>query len=661
MLHVAGWTGCGAFRQASSALRGVLAIFPKKFELEVLEFPTRDEYMEWLPKNRETIGAPTHATSPLVWFENGNVLGGRDDTVAWCKKLFGVADIPFSPPVRVRNDDGIGAEHDYEYDLVVIGGGSGGLACSKEAIAKNDNLRVAVLDFVKPSPQGSKWGLGGTCVNVGCIPKKLMHTAALLHNYSEDAVSYGWPASHGKHSWSTMVTHVQDHIKSLNFQYRVSLREKGVTYLNKLGRFVDPHTLETTDAKGNKKNITSARFVVAVGGRPSPLSCPGGELAISSDDVFSKEDAPGKTCVIGAGYVALECAGFIAGLGDKPHVHKKCCDDDDCQDHHDHDHGHDHGHEHEHGHDHGHDHDHGDGGCCGGGSCGDGCGDGKCGDGKCSSSSNVVVLVRSILLRGFDRDIVTSVRDSLVAHGVRIEDEVLPTSIARLPSGKLLVEMSNGKSEEFDTVLVATGRYADTVGLNLEAAGVATGKNGKIPCSNEQTNVPHIYALGDVVEGVPELTPSAIMAGKLLARRLYANSTEVMDYTTVPTTVFTPLELGTVGLTEEKAIEKYGEEDVDCYISSFKPLEWTICDDNHSTACKFKIVFQKSTNKVLGIHIAAPNSGEIMQGFAVAFRKGLTVEDILTTVGIHPTTAEEFTTMEILKSTGATGEKAGGC
>ncbi len=150
------------------------------------------------------------------------VLGGRDDTIAWCRKMFNNIDSAPSTPTLVQNDPW-NKDHGFEYDLVVIGGGSGGLACSKEAIKINADLRVAVLDFVKPSPAGSKWGLGGTCVNVGCIPKKLMHTAALMQSYASDATSYGWQGGFQKHSWEVLTSHVQDHIKSLNFGYRVSV------------------------------------------------------------------------------------------------------------------------------------------------------------------------------------------------------------------------------------------------------------------------------------------------------------------------------------------------------------------------------------------------------------------------------------------------------
>jgi thioredoxin reductase (NADPH) len=223
--------------------------------------------------------------------------------------------------------------------------------------------------------------------------------------------------------------------------------------------------------------------------------------------------------------------------------------------------------------------------------------------------------------------------------------------------------MSNGQSDEFDTVLAAVGRKPDIAGLGMDAAGsvpVVLGPSGKILCTNEQTSVPHIYAIGDVVEGAPELTPVAVQAGRILARRLFASSSELMVYKNIATTVFTPLEFGTVGLNEEEAIAKYGAENIDVYMSSFKPLEWSIVHDYEELQCLAKVIVDKNSNdKVLGMHIAAPNAGEIIQGFAVAFRKGLYHKDLLETVGIHPTTAEELCGLEISKSSGKDTKKAG--
>jgi len=196
----------------------------------------------------------------------------------------------------------------------VIGGGSGGLACSKKAAQLGK--KVAVCDFVKPSPIGTEWKLGGTCVNVGCIPKKLMHQAALLGEGMKDSESYGWAPSERKHDWAQMVQNVQDHIHSLNFGYRSELMENNVKYLNAYASFIDPHTVETVNKKGKKEIITADQFVIATGGRPRYPDIPGArELCITSDDVFSMKAPPGKTLVVGASYVALECAGFIHGVG----------------------------------------------------------------------------------------------------------------------------------------------------------------------------------------------------------------------------------------------------------------------------------------------------------------------------------------------------------
>lgn len=210
-------------------------------------------------------------------------------------------------------------------------------------------------------------------------------------------------------------------------------------------------------------------------------------------------------------------------------------------------------------------------------------------------------------------------------HGARIIKGVTPTAIEKLPSGRLLVRYSTGDSEEFDTVLCAVGRYADTDALGLDTLGVAKARSGKLACTNEQTNIPHVYAIGDVVEGAPELTPVAILAGKLLARRLFGGSSECMNYKSVATTIFTPLEMGTVGLSEEEAIASYGEAAIDCYVSSFTPLEWSIAGKSGDLTCYAKIVVNKlENNKVLGLHIACPNAGEIIQGFALALKKGIT-------------------------------------
>jgi len=483
------------------------------------------------------------------------------------------------------------------YDLLVIGGGSGGLACSKAAAALGK--KVAVCDFVKPSPAGSTWGLGGTCVNVGCIPKKLMHQAALIGQSLKDAESYGWTVASPSHAWETMVSNVQMHIKSLNFGYRSELMSTGVKYYNAYATFVDPTTVEAVDKKGKTTTITADHFVIATGGRPTMPDIPGAEHCITSDDVFAMTTPPGDTLVVGASYVALECAGFIHGVGYKTSV-----------------------------------------------------------------------IMRSIPLRGFDQQMAQQVKKYMEEEGISFVGAV-PTSVEKLPSGKKKVswKCSDGSEGcgEYDTVLVAIGRDVCTGSIGLDKTGVSTSAKGKIPTVNEQTNVPHIYAIGDVIDGAAlsppsnttELTPVAIQAGKLLAARLYAGGTASMDYQGVATTVYTPLEYGCIGLAEEDAEKLLGKDNVEVFHSYYKPLEWSL-PHRGDGACYAKLVCNIADDlRVVGFHVCGPNAGEMTQGFAVAMKCGATKKDFDNTVGIHPTTVEEFTTLTATKRSGVSAEKAG--
>ncbi|XP_008069852.1 thioredoxin reductase 3 isoform X2 [Carlito syrichta] len=443
----------------------------------------------------------------------------------------------------------------HDYDLIVIGGGSGGLACAKEAAILGK--KVMVLDFVVPSPQGTSWGLGGTCVNVGCIPKKLMHQAALLGQALHDSRKFGWEYNKQvKHNWETMTEAIQNYIGSLNWGYKLSLREKAVAYVNSYGKFVEHHKIKATDKKGQESCYTAAKFVIATGERPRYLGIQGDkEYCITSDDLFSLPYCPGKTLVVGASYIALECAGFLAGLG-----------------------------------------------------------------------LDVTVMVRSILLRGFDQEMAEKVGSYMEQHGVKFLRKFVPVMIQQLEKGlpgklKVLAKSTEGPEaveEVYNTVLLAVGRDSCTRKIGLENIGVKINeKNGKIPVNDtEQTNVPYVYAIGDVLEGKPELTPVAIQAGKLLARRLFGTSLEKV------------------------------------YHTLFWPLEWTIAGRDNNT-CYAKIICNKSDHdRVIGFHILGPNAGEITQGFAAAMKCGLTKQLLNDTIGIHPTCGEVFTTLETTKSSG---------
>ncbi|NXI71406.1 TRXR2 reductase, partial [Anseranas semipalmata] len=480
-----------------------------------------------------------------------------------------------------------------EYDLLVIGGGSGGLACAKEAA--QFGRKVAVLDYVEPSPQGTKWGLGGTCVNVGCIPKKLMHQAALLGTALKDAQHYGWNIAHPvHHTWSVMAQAVQNYVKSLNWGHRVQLQDKKVKYFNMKGSFSDPHTIRGLTKGGKETILTAEKIVIATGGRPKyPTHIAGAlEYGITSDDLFWLKESPGKTNtklpVFVFYHVSLECAGFLTGIG-----------------------------------------------------------------------LDTTVIMRTIPLRGFDQQMASLVTEYMESYGTRFLKKCIPTKVEKLESNRLQVTWKNTDSgaeetDSFDTVMWAVGRAPDIETLNLETVGVQTNsETGKIIVdASEATSVPHIYAVGDITEGRPELTPTAIAAGKLLARRLFGQSSELMDYDNVPTTVFTPLEYGCVGMSEEKAVQCYGADNIEVYHAYYKPLEFTVAERD-ATQCYMKMVCSREREqRILGLHFIGPNAGEVIQGFALGIKCGATYPQLMKTIGIHPTCAEEITKLHITKRSG---------
>jgi len=394
-----------------------------------------------------------------------------------------------------------------------------------------------------------------------------------------------------------MVGSVQKHIKSLNWGYKSDLIKLKVKYFNSYATFKDAHTIQLDNGKGLIETVTADKVIVAVGGRPSYPGIPGDkEFGITSDDIFSKKTAPGKTLVVGASYVALECAGFLTALG-----------------------------------------------------------------------YDTTVMVRSILLRGFDQDMANRIGAYMESHGTKFIRSAVPVKLEKPdPAGKTIVTFEkegNLLQEEYDTVLFAIGRYAITKDLNLESVGIKLEKdNYKIKVNDlEETVVPHIYAIGDVIHGKLELTPVAIKAGKLLAYRLFGGKTEKMDYVNVPTTVFTPLEYGSCGLSEEDAKAKFGAENISTFHTSFQPLEWAYNKMRPEGDCYVKVLVHKpDNNRVVGFHICAPNAGEVTQGVGIAMKCGVTKELLDSCVGIHPTVAEDCIGLQYTKEENPDAEK-GGC
>eukprot|EP01016_Furgasonia_blochmanni_P050690 TRINITY_DN786_c0_g1_i8.p1 TRINITY_DN786_c0_g1~~TRINITY_DN786_c0_g1_i8.p1 ORF type:complete len:525 (+),score=113.49 TRINITY_DN786_c0_g1_i8:457-2031(+) len=511
-------------------------------------------------------------------------------------------------------------------------------------------LKTILFDFVDPSTQGTTWGLGGTCVNVGCIPKKLMHQASLHGENVLATRDYGWNfgklndpmieddeelhknfISHFK--WEKLVQSVQTYIKSLNFGFRSELREVGIPYVNAMAAFWDKNTLIYTNKKADLQKafesnqiddslgkITADNIIIATGGRPTfltdemCLNC--AKYAISSDDLFSLKKPPGKTLVLGGGYIGIECAGFLAGLG-----------------------------------------------------------------------FPVTLMNRSRPLRIYDKDCSDVVLNYMKEiQKIEIIPNALPYEIQKNEeTGKLLIkwrESGDGpeRQEEFDTFLVAIGRTANTRSLNLERAGVVINERnlkvkGGYNNEFEQTSVSNIYALGDVLDQAPELTPVAIKSGRFLAHRIAERRKNpdakmedmkkyLMNYEQIPTTIFSPIEYGFVGLSEEEARKKYGDENIECYHSTFTPLEESVLTRMNKEAMYIRkksyaklVVNKLDDERVLGVHFVGPNAGEVIQGYAVALRANVTKRVFDDTIGIHPTTSEEFTLMRITKSSGESSEK----
>jgi len=437
-----------------------------------------------------------------------------------------------------------------------------------------------------------------------------MHYAGLIGaKLHHDAKKYGWalPEAGVKHNWEQLVETVQNHVHSLNFSYRSGLRSAKVEYINAHAAFKGANTLEYT-VKGELKTLEAEHILLSVGGRPViPEDVPGArEFAITSDDIFSREQVPGKTLVVGASYIALECAGFLTELG-----------------------------------------------------------------------YDTTVAVRSILLRGFDRDAADKIEQVMKCNGTKFVHK-LPTEMTKKmgDDNTITVKFSDGTVDEFNTVLYATGRYADTHKLNLEAAGVTTLKNGKFEVNeNEQTNIPSVFAIGDILQGRPELTPVAIKTGELLAKRLFANSKQLMNWDLIPTTVFTPVEYGTIGLSEADAITRYGADNIRTYLTEFTGLEQAAAhrtkhisqqadefDVDMPPTSFAKLVCLKTENeKVIGFHYVGDNAGEITQGYAVALKLGATKADFEDTLSIHPTDAESIIQISVTRESGESWTAAGGC
>lgn len=444
-----------------------------------------------------------------------------------------------------------------KFDLIVIGGGSGGLANAQRAAEYG--AKAAVIE---------NGPLGGTCVNVGCVPKKIMwytgHAAHQLHN----AADFGFDVTVAGHDWSVVKKRRDQYIARLNDIYFKNLEKRGVSLVRGTARMKNAHVVDVDGL-----DYEAGHIVIATGGYPRIPDIPGSDLGINSDGFFELPERPQRVALAGSGFIAVELAGVFNALG-----------------------------------------------------------------------SDTTVLVRyESVLRRFDQMLQDETMQAMKHNGIRIEAHCVPESVRRDPDGLTLVAEDGREFGTFDALVWAIGRAPNTAGLNLEAAGVDMDGPGFVPTDEYQaTNVEHIFALGDVT-GRTALTPVAIAAGRRLADRLYGGMADRhLDYENIPSVVFSHPPVGSVGLTEAEAREKFGGA-TKSYQTRFVPMQYALGENKSYTA--MKLVTQGDDERVVGCHIVGDGADEMLQGFAVAIRMGATKQDFDDTVAIHPTSAEELVTM----------------
>jgi len=441
----------------------------------------------------------------------------------------------------------------FDFDLFVIGAGSGGVRTARMSASYGARVAIAEDRY-----------MGGTCVNVGCVPKELYSYAAHFRYDCSDSKGFGWQGNLPAFDWNVLRDNKTAEIRRLNGIYDKLLDGSGVTLYNGRVRLLDKNTV----AIGDKK-VTSEKILIATGGWPFVPEFPGSDLAVTSNEIFDLPTFPERILVVGGGYIALEFAGIFAGLG----------------------------------------------------------------------SDTTLSYRGNIPLKHFDKDL----SEKLFLESQRHINMLMNSNVQEIvkKDNGLQVIFKEGNTISVDCVLYATGRKANTENLGLENTRVSLEPGGAIAINDQfETTEPGIYALGDVV-GRIALTPVAIAEGMVLASNLFKNTNKTMDYSNIATAVFSHPNVGTVGLSEEQARANYN--DIEVYESDFRHLKHTISGNPERTY--MKLIVDKATDKVLGMHMMGADAGEIIQGLAVAMQCGVTKAQLDSTIGIHPTAAEEFVTM----------------
>ncbi|EME69014.1 glutathione reductase [Paramagnetospirillum caucaseum] len=442
----------------------------------------------------------------------------------------------------------------YDFDLITLGAGSGGVrACRMAAQA---GRKVAVVESSR---------VGGTCVMRGCVPKKLLVMGARFAEDLTDSLGFGWSMEGADFDWARLVSAKNEELQRLEGVYMRLLKESGVTVVEGRGTLLNAHAVQV-----GLKVITAETILVATGGRPALPEVPGIEHAVTSDQALDLMQLPERVVIVGGGYIAVEFAGIFNALG----------------------------------------------------------------------VGVTLVLRGDTLLRGFDGDIRATLAEEMTDKGVTLRTTTQVRAIERRGHG-YGVELSDGQILDADLVMYATGRVPNTEGLGLEQAGVMLNSKGAIMVDAlSRTSVRNIWAVGDVTDRV-NLTPVAINEAMAFVRTAFLGQSTAMDYDNIPSAVFSLPPVGTVGLTEAEAARRFGA--VDVYLSRFKPMRNILAGRDERTM--MKLVVDRATDRVLGVHMVGADAPEIVQGFAVALKCGATKAQFDATVGIHPTSAEEFVTM----------------
>ena len=451
------------------------------------------------------------------------------------------------------------------YDYIAIGGGSGGIASVNRAASYGK--KCAIIEAKH---------LGGTCVNVGCVPKKVMfygaQIAEAINHYAPD---YGFDVDVKKFDFAKLVESRQAYISRIHTSYDNVLAKNNVDVIRGFAKFVNKNTLEVTFADGTTEQVAADHILIATGGHPSIPAVKGAEYGIDSNGVFALTELPKRAAVVGAGYIAVELAGVLNSLGVETHLFVR----------------------------------------------------------------------KHAPLRNFDPMMAETLIESMQQDGITLHTHAIPKEVVKNTDGSVTLNLEDGREQRVDCLIWAIGREPATDKINLQAVGVETNERGFIKVDKYQnTNVPGIYAVGDIIEGGIELTPVAVAAGRRLSERLFNNKpNEHLDYRLVPSVVFSHPPIGTVGLTEPQAIAQYGAENVKVYKSSFTSMYTAVTQ--HRQACRMKLVCVGKEEKIVGLHGIGFGVDEMIQGFAVAIKMGATKADFDNTVAIHPTGSEEFVTM----------------